>query len=84
MFYDVFGYVDADDLSQRNYTTTDGVDLLLLESNQSGMILADRDDCFFSLCIDMAENVALEQIVECFDFTVHANPPDAAAADARE
>lgn len=84
VFYDVFGYVDADDLSQRNYTTTDGMDLLLLESDQSGMILADRDDCFFSLSIDLTGDASLEQIAECFDFTVHTNPPDAAAADARE
>lgn len=84
VFYDVFGYVDADDLSQRNYTTTDGVNLLLLESDQSGMILADREDCFLSLSIDLTGDAALEQIAECFDFTVHTNPPDAAAADARE
>ena len=84
VFYDVFGYVDADDLAQRNYTTTDGVNLLLLESDQSGMILADREDCFLSLSIDLTGNATLEQIAECFDFTVHTNPPDAAAADARE
>ena len=84
VFYDVFGYVDADDLSQRNYTTTDGVNLLLLESDQSGMILAERDDCFLSLSIDLTGDVSLEQIAECFDFTVHTNPPDAATADARE
>ena len=84
VFYDVFGYVDADDLSQRNYTTTDGVNLLLLESDQSGMILADREDCFFTLSVDLTGDAALEEIAECFDFTVHTNPPDAAAADARE
>ncbi len=84
VFYDVFGYVDADDLAQRNYTTADGVNLLLLESDQSGMILADRDDCFFTLSVDLTGDTTLEQIAECFDFTVHANPPDAAAADARE
>lgn len=84
VFYDVFGYVDAASVSERNYTTTDGVDLLLLESEQSGMILADREDCFFSLSIDLTGDAALEQVAECFDFTVHADPPDAAAADARE
>ena len=84
VFYDVFGYVDADDLAQRNYTTTDGVNLLLLESDQSGMILADREDCFFTLSVTLTGNATLEQIAECFDFTVHTNPPDAAAADARE
>ena len=84
VFYDVFGYVDGDSVSQRTYTTTDGVNLLLLESDQSGMILADREDCFLSLSIDLTGDVSLKQIAECFDFTVHTNPPDAAAADARE
>ena len=84
VFYDIFGYVDADSVSERNYITTDGVNLLLLESDQSGMILADRDDCFFTLSIDLTGDVSLEQIAECFDFTLHTNPPDAAAADARE
>lgn len=58
--------------------------LLLLESDQSGMILADGDDCFFSLSVDLTGGTTLEQIAECFDFAVHADPPDAAAADARE
>lgn len=84
VFYDVFGYVDGDSVLERNYTTTDGVNLLLLESDQSGMILADRDDCFFALSVDLAGDAALEQIAECFDFTIRTNPPDAAAADARE
>ena len=84
VFYDVFGYADADDLSQRNYTTTDGVNLLLLESDQSGMILADREDCFFTLSVDLTGDATLEQIAECFDFTIHTDPPDASAADARE
>lgn len=84
VFYDVFGYVAADDLSQRNYTTTDRVNLLLLESDQSGMILADGEDCFLSLSIDLTGEATMEQIAECVDFTVHTNPPDAAAADARE
>lgn len=84
VFYDVFGYVDGDSVLERNYTTTDGVPLLLLESNQSGMILADREDCFFTLSVDLTGDATLEQIAECFDFTIHTDPPDAAAADARE
>ena len=84
VFYDVFGYVNADSVSERNYTTTDGVNLLLLESNQSGMILADREDCFLALSVDLPGDATLEQTAECFDFTIHTNPPDAAAADARE
>lgn len=84
VFYDVFGYMDADSVSQRNYTTTDGVSLLLLESDQGGMILADWEDCFITLSLDRAGDAALEEIAECFDFTIHSGPPDAAAADARE
>lgn len=84
VFYDVFAYGDADSITQRSYTTTDGVNLLLLESEQSGMILADREDCFLSLSLDLTGGAALEQIAECFDFTIHADPPDADAADARE
>lgn len=84
VFYDVFAYGVADSTSQRSYTTTDGVELLLLESEQSGMILADREDCFLSLSLDLTGGASLEQIAECFDFTIHADPPDADAADARE
>lgn len=60
------------------------MNLLLLESEQGGMILADREDCFLTLSVDLTGGATLEQIAECFDFTVHANPPDADAADARE
>ena len=84
VFYDVFGYVDGDSVLERNYTTTDGLPLLLLESNQSGMILADREDCFFTLSVDLTGDATLEQLAECFDFTIHTDPPDASAADARE
>ena len=82
VFYDVFGYLEPASVSQQNYTTSDGVDLLLLKSGSGGMILADREDQFLTLGID--GDVPLEQIAECFDFTVHPNAPDAAAADARE
>lgn len=84
VFYDVFGYVDADNVTQRNYTTSDGVDVLLLEGGQSGMILADREDCFVNLSLDQLGETSLETIAEWFDFTVFATPADAAAADARE
>ena len=82
VFYDVFGYLEPSSVSQQNYTTTDGVDVLLLKSAQSGMILVDRENQFLTLGID--GDTPLEQIAECFDFTVHPNAPDAAAADARE
>lgn len=84
VFYDVFGYTNPDTVTERNYTTSDGVPLLFLESEQSGMILADREDCFLSLSIMLDGNVSLEEIAECFDFTIQPQAPDATAADARE
>ena len=80
--YDVFGYLEPSSVSQQNYTTADGVNVLLLKSSSSGMILVDRENQFLTLGID--GDAPLEQIAECFDFTVHPNAPDAAAADARE
>lgn len=84
VFYDVFGYTNPDTVTERNYTTSDGVPLLFLESEQGGMILADREDCFLSLSITLDGNVSLEKIAECFDFTIQPQAPDPAAADARE
>lgn len=84
VFYDVFGYTNPDAVTERNYTTSDGVPLLFLESEQSGMILADREDCFLSLSFMLDGNVTLDKIAECFDFTIQPQAPDAAAADARE
>ena len=84
VFYDVFGYTNPDTVTERNCTTSDGVPLLFLESEQSGMILADREDCFLSLSIMLDGNVSLDEIAECFDFTIQPQAPDAAAADARE
>lgn len=46
------------------------------------MILVDRENQFLTLGID--GDAPLEQIAECFDFTIHPNAPDTAAADARE
>ena len=84
VFYDVFGYLNSDTTTQRNYTTTDGIPLLFLESEWSSMILADRETCFVTIGITPAGNVTLEQIAECFDFTIRPHAPDPAAADARE
>lgn len=84
VFYDVFGYGNPDVVTERNYQTSNGVSLLLLESQQNGMILADGEDCFLSLSIALTGNITLEQIAECFDFTINPQAPDPAAADARE
>lgn len=84
VFYDVFTYLDPDIVTQRNYTTKEGVPLLLLESSKSGMIMLDREDCFITVSIALQDGIALEDIAEQFDFGVQAMAPDPAAADARE
>src|SRR5699024_7852451 len=62
VFYDVFGYVRADGVTQKSITTEDGIPLLLLESGQSGMIFAEKDDCFITIGVDSSEAVSLEEI----------------------
>lgn len=84
VFYDVFAYVDSDTVTQRNYTTAEGVCLLLLESDGSGMILADREDCFINISVSAYNGSTLEEIADQFDFEIRATPLDAAAAEARE
>lgn len=84
VFYDVFAYADPETVTEHSYTTADGISLLLLESEQSGMILADREDCFLSLSIGRKEGISLEEIAEQFDFTIQTNPLDTSAAEARE
>ena len=84
VFYDVFGYMVPGTVTEKHYTTEDDVTLLLLESDTSGMIMADRDDCFISVSIDLDDNTSLEEIAEQFDYLIQPKPLDAAAADARE
>ena len=84
VFYDVFGYADVDSVTQKNYTTADGVPLLILESDQGGMILADRRDFFISIDVSTDGNISLAQVAECFDFTIQPSAPNRDAADARE
>lgn len=84
VFYDVFAYVDSGKVTERSYTTEEGIDLLILEAEKSGMLMADREDCFLSLSIDLNDGVSLEEIAEQFDFTIQTASIDSAAADARE
>ena len=84
VFYDVFAYVNPDTATERNYTTKDGIMLLLVQSNQSGMILAEREDCFISLSIGLYGDVTLEEVADQFDFMIQPEPIDATAADARQ
>lgn len=83
VFYDVFAYVSPD-TNERNYENAEGIPLLLLESEHSAMILADREDCFISLSIALHEDTSLEHIAEQFDFSIHSVAPDPTAAEARQ
>ena len=84
VFYDVFAYSDPDTTSERNYTAKDGTALLLIQSDRSGMIMADREEYFISLSISLSEGVTLEQIADQFDFRILPGPIDGSAAAARE
>ena len=84
VFYDVFAYVDPHTIRERNYTTTSGASVLLLESEKSGMIMMDREDCFISIDIALTDGISLEAIADQFDFSIQPSAPDASAADARE
>lgn len=84
VFYDVFTYLNPDIVTQRNYTTKEGIPLLLLESEKSGMIMLDREDCFITVSVVLQDGITLEDIAEQFDFGIQAMAPDPAAADARE
>lgn len=83
VFYDVFAYVSPD-TNERNYETADGIPLLLLESEHAGMILADREDCFISLSVELRYNTSLEHIADQFDFTICSVSPDSSGAEARQ
>lgn len=84
VFYDVFTYLNPDIVTERNYTTKDGVQLLLLESEKAGMMLLDREDCFITVTIALEKGITLENLAEQFDFAIQTTAPDPAAADARE
>ena len=84
VFYDVFAYMIPDTVVERTYTTTDGVTLLLLESDRFGMIMADRDDCFISVSIDLNGDSSLEEVTEQFDYLIQSKPLDNTKASARE
>ena len=84
VFYDVFAYIDPNKVRERNYTTKDGTTVLLLESEKSGMIMVDREDCFISIDIALMDGISLEAIADQFDYTIQSSAPDTSAADMRE
>jgi len=82
VFYDVFAYVNKANITERNYTTSDGVNVLLLESEQGGTILAQRADGYLSIGVDGKTD--LDKLADQLDFTIQTKPLDADAADALE
>ena len=84
VFYDVFAYVDPDTVTERNYTTTGGTALLLLEGENSGIIMADREDCFITIDVALTNGISLENVADQFDFTVQASTLDTSLAAERE
>ena len=84
VFYDVFIYVDANAVSERNYQTTDGVPLLILEGEDTAMILADCPDAFITISAAVSDTISMETVAEQFDFSIQADAVNAAAADVRE
>lgn len=84
VFYDVFAYIPQGIATEKNYTTEDNEELLLVESARSGLIMMDSDNCFITISIDLNQSVSLEQIAEQFDFTIQPNSMDTNRADERE
>ncbi len=84
VFYDVFAYVTPGTVTEEVYTTEQGVPLLLLQSEKSGMIMADCSDCFISVGVDLNSEVSLKEIAEQFDFTIHSDGMDEQTAADRE
>lgn len=84
VFYDVFAYVNPDAVTERNYTTTSGTAVLLLEGEKSGIIMADCEDHFITIDVALSEGISLEAVADQFDFTIQACALDVSLAAERE
>ena len=84
VFYDVFAYVDPNAVTERNYTTVSGTAVLLLEGENSGIIMADCEDHFITIDVALVEEISLEAVADQFDFTIQASNLDISAAEERE
>ena len=66
---------DLEEWTEWNYTTENGVELLLAQNGKQALILADRPASFVIVNIRgsakaMTRQEALEEVAECFDFSV--------------
>ena len=75
--FTTFAAIDLGDLenwTEWNYTTENGVELLLAQNGRQALILADRPESFVILSMRgsykaATQQAALEELAECFDFT---------------
>lgn len=69
-------------LREWNYTTRDGMALLLVLDGENGHIFADRADAFFHIYVDASRREMqpedLERIAGCFDYAVAPQTPSGA------
>ncbi|MBR4289143.1 MAG: hypothetical protein IKT52_00695 [Oscillospiraceae bacterium] len=84
VFYDVFAYVPRVNVTEKHYTTDENESVLLLYSNKSGLILANHNEYFITISVDLVDGVSLEQVADVFDFTVQGKPIDTDKANERE
>lgn len=68
---------DVEDYTQWNYTTKDGVELLLVTSKSGAIIIADRPECFIFMNFhrgysedNTLTQEQLEALADVFDFTI--------------
>lgn len=84
VFYDVFAYVPNENVTEKSYTTEDNETVLLVESDKSGLIMADCNDCLITISIELHGGLSLERIAEQFDFAIQTNSLDTNRASERE
>jgi len=84
VFYDVFAYVDADTVTEKNYTTENGTTVLLIEGDKYGMIMADCGEAFLTVDVALTEQISMEAVAEQFDFTIQPTALDSSLAAERE
>lgn len=84
VFYDVFAYVPRGDVIEKNYTTKDNEAILLVQSENSGLIMVDQNNYFITISTTISNETSLEQIADQFDFSVQAESLNINKASERE
>lgn len=83
------GYIttpDADSFDSWEYTSQDGVNLMLAQNRERGLIISDNGDCVISIVLyfSLGESIEvnnpglrkdLEQIADMFAYTIHPKAP---------